>query len=236
MDDGRLRQDARNWLLSGLDPASALALKADLEPVELPQGLEIEIPGEPLEHAYFPLTGVASMVAVSGDGSQQIEIGLVGCEGMTGLSLVLGDGRTPHRTVIQVPGHGLRIRAEALRAAIAQPELRDRLLGYAQAMSVQTAHTALANGKLKLDARLARWLLMCHDRSEGDEVALTHDFLSIMLGVRRAGVTVSLHILEGQGLLRATRGLIRILDRRGLEEMVGGFYGVPEAEYRRLVG
>jgi hypothetical protein len=100
---------------------------------------------------------------------------------------------------VQIGGTGHRMAAARLREMMREEVLRKRLLRYCHALSVQTAHTALANAKLKLDARLARWLLMCHDRLGCDEVPLTHDFLSIMLGVRRAGVTVSLHILEGQG-------------------------------------
>jgi CRP-like cAMP-binding protein len=100
----------------------------------------------------------------------------------------------------------------------------------------QTSQTALSNGQSKLEERLARWLLMCHDRINGDTVELTHEFLSVMLGVRRAGVTVGTHVLEGKGLIRASRGGITILDREGLEEEAQGFYGVPEASYARLIG
>lgn len=224
-----------NQLLARMPAALADLMFAHLEPVSLPQGLVIEQPNEPVEHIYFPTGGVISIVAMNGEGNAQIEAGLVGREGMSGTMVVMGTDRSPHQTTVQIAGTGYRLEAERLRDALEQEPLRERLLHYCHTLSVQTAHTALANAKLKLDARLARWLLMCHDRIDGDEVMLTHDFLSIMLGVRRAGVTVSLHILEGQGLVRATRGQIRILNRRGLEEMVGGCYGVPEAEYARLM-
>jgi CRP-like cAMP-binding protein len=102
--------------------------------------------------------------------------------------------------------------------------------------SVQVAHTALANGRAKIEERLARWLLMVHDRIDGDEVNLTHDFIALMLGVRRPGVTDALHALEGKGLIRSTRGVLRIVDREGLEVIANAIYGVPEAEYRRLIG
>ena len=101
---------------------------------------------------------------------------------------------------------------------------------------IQTAHTVLAQGRAKLEERLARWLLMSHDRAEGDELPLTHEFLALMLGVRRAGVTMATHLLEGRGVIRATRGQLMVVDRKGLEEIAGGTYGVPEAEYRRLIG
>ncbi|EYD73304.1 Crp/Fnr family transcriptional regulator [Limimaricola hongkongensis] len=227
--------DTGNQLLARMPAALADLVFGDLEPVDLPQGMILEEPNEPVEHVYFPTSGVISIVAMSDRAVAQIEAGLVGREGMSGAMLALGTDRSPHQTTVQIGGAGYRLEADRLRAALQQDALRERLLHYCHALSVQTAHTALANAKLKLDARLARWLLMCHDRIDGDEVPLTHGFLSVMLGVRRAGVTVSLHILEGQGLVRATRGLIRILDRDGLEQMVGGCYGVPEAEYARLL-
>ncbi|WPY93556.1 Crp/Fnr family transcriptional regulator [Limimaricola variabilis] len=235
LDDNGTSRDG-NLLLTRMAVEWAEPLARHLVPVDLPQGMVIEEPDEPVEHVYFPTSGVISIVAMSRERSAQIEAGLIGREGMSGSMLVLGTDRAPHQTTVQIGGSGFRLEAERLRAALSHEPLRERLLHYCHALSVQTAHTALANAKLKLDARLARWLLMCQDRTGTDEVPLTHDFLSVMLGVRRAGVTVSLHILEGQGLVRATRGLIRILDREGLEEMVGGCYGVPEAEYARLIG
>ncbi|MFT6530954.1 MAG: CRP-like cAMP-binding protein [Limimaricola cinnabarinus] len=224
-----------NQLLARMPAALADLMLTHLESVDLPQGMIIEQPDEAVEHVYFPTRGVISIVAMTPEGGARIEAGLVGREGMSGSMVVLGTDRSPHQTTVQIGGAGYRMETARLQEALQQDALRERLLHYCHALSIQTAHTALANAKLKLDARLARWLLMCHDRIEGDEVTLTHDFLSTMLGVRRAGVTVSLHILEGQGLVRATRGLIRILDREGLEEMVGGCYGVPEAEYARLL-
>ena len=146
-------------------------------------------------------------------------------------------GQTPQEIVMQVGGRGLAIKAGRLRDLIAsRPSVQRILLRYVQVLATQTAHTALSNGQSKLEERLARWLLMCHDRIGGDEMELTHDFLSIMLGVRRAGVTVGTHLLEGKGMIRATRGMIRILDREGLEELAEASYGVPEREYERLMG
>jgi CRP-like cAMP-binding protein len=115
------------------------------------------------------------------------------------------------------------------------PTLRGMLLHYVQAFMIQTAHTAASNGSAKLEERLARWLLMAHDRTDGDELSLVHEFLAVMLGVRRPGVTVALHTLEEQGLIRARRGSILIIDRAGLEELANSSYGVPEAEYDRLM-
>ena len=103
-------------------------------------------------------------------------------------------------------------------------------------MSIQSAHTALANATAKIDERLARWLLMAHDRVDGDEIPLTHEFLALMLGVRRAGVTVALQMLEGNGLVGSSRGVVHIINRRGLARLADGLYGTPEAEAARLTG
>jgi CRP-like cAMP-binding protein len=108
-------------------------------------------------------------------------------------------------------------------------------LRYAQALSVQTSGTAFTNAEHTLETRLARWLLMCHDRVDGDDIQITHEFMSMMLGVRRSGVTTATHILEGNGLIRARRGGISILDRERLEEFADNAYGLPEAEYARIM-
>jgi CRP-like cAMP-binding protein len=113
--------------------------------------------------------------------------------------------------------------------------LRTLLLRYSQAFSIQVAFTALCNGRYTIEERLSRWLLMCHDRVDGDTIPVTHDFLALMLGVRRAGVTIALQILEGDHILKATRGRIEIRDRAELLQTAGGSYGLPEAEYERLM-
>ena len=134
-------------------------------------------------------------------------------------------------------GEGQRLRSDDLREAMqTSPTLQALLLRYGQALMVQTAQTALANGRAKIGERLARWLLMAHDRADGDELPLVHEFLALMLGVRREGVTLALQRLEGINLIGAKRGRITILDRKGLEECADGSYGVPEAEYERLFG
>ena len=188
--------------------------------------------------AYFPTNGMGSVVAV-GDRrrDQRLEAGIFGREGMSGLAVILGADQSPNEVFVQLPGEGLRLPADALREALAaRPGLQRVLLLYVQAWIAQVAHTALAQGRAKLEERLARWLVMSHDRAEGDELALTHEFLSLMLGVRRAGVTVATHLLEERGLIQARRGAITVLDREGLIALADGAYGVPEAEYERLLG
>jgi CRP-like cAMP-binding protein len=196
----------------------------------------ISRPNRRIDAVYFPEEGFASVVAVQSNG-KQVEVGLIGREGMTGLPIVLGNHRSPHATYIQVPGRGQCIPAAELRKATqTSVSLRDSLLKFVQAFDVQTTHTAICNAQSRLDVRLARWLLMAHDRVGDDTLTLTHEFLSLMLGVRRPGVTEALHALGKQGLISYGRGQIAVKDRKGMERMAGEAYGTPEAEYRRLIG
>src|SRR4051794_6009697 len=158
-------------------------------------------------------------------------------EFVSGTPILLGTDRTPHECFIQVPGTGLRIGTDDLRRAVtASVSLQQHLLRYVQALTLQTAQTALANGCCKVEERLARWLLMCHDRVDGDGLSTTHEFLSVMLGVRRTGVTEMLKVFDDRGLISTQRGQVTVLDRVGLEGVAGDSYGVPEAEYSRLIG
>jgi CRP-like cAMP-binding protein len=224
----------RNRLLKSLSPSDMALLEPSLVSDELPQRYYFEQPNKAFQEVFFPETGVASVVAKQGD--LQVEIGLIGCEGMSGTALVLGNDRSPHSTFIQIPGEGLRISAQDLREAMDKSTtMRLLFLKYVQAFMVQTAHTAVANSVAKLHERLARWLLMAHDRVKSDELRLTHEFMSIMLAVRRAGVTEAVHVLEDQNLIACKRGVVIVLDRKGLEQVAGRFYGFPEKEYRRLM-
>jgi CRP-like cAMP-binding protein len=224
-----------NRLLASLSTDDFDLLKPHLESVTLGLRKYLERPNRRIEAAYFPEGGFASVVAVQPNG-KRVEVGLIGREGMTGLPIVFGDHRSPHATYVQAPGTGKCIPATELRKATRTSlSLRDSLLKFAQAFGVQTTHTAICNAQSRLDARLARWLLMAHDRIGEDTLAITHEFLSLMLGVRRAGVTEALNALRKQGLISYGRGQIAVKDRKGLERAAGGAYGVPEAEYRRLI-
>jgi len=226
----------RNRLLARLSQRDFQLLKAHLEPVVLKLRHDLEKPNRPIEDVYFMETGIASVVAVQ-SGEKRVEVGLIGCEGMSGSAVMLGNHRSPHSTYIQVEGEGQRIKSDKIRKAMEDsPSLRGVFLRYVQAFMVQTAHTAIANARTKLDQRLARWILMAHDRVASSTLPLTHEFLSLMLGVRRAGVTEALHALSEQGLIRAGVGKITMLNRKGLERCAGVSYGVPEAEFRRLIG
>jgi CRP-like cAMP-binding protein len=224
-----------NQLLASLSTNDFDLLEANLKPVNLALRKSLEKPNKQIDAVYFPNSGFASIVAIQF--KKQVEVGLVGREGMTGLPIVLGNHRSPHSTYIQAAGMGHCIPATDLREALEQsPSLRKSLLKYVQAFGVQTAHTAACNAQSNMDQRLARWLLMAHDRMAGDMLPLTHEFLSIMLGVRRAGVTLAVHALRDQALISCVRGGIKMRDRKGMERYAGESYGTPEAEYRRLIG
>jgi CRP-like cAMP-binding protein len=155
---------------------------------------------------------------------------------MTGLAIVLGHDQSTNETIIQASARALRIESEHLRAALrSSPTLTSALLRYVHVFMTQASQTALAFGRAKLSERLARWLLMWQDRLQTPHLTITHEFLALLLGVRRQGVTVALHELEGKGLIKGTRNQVTILDRQGLLVLAGGFYGVPEADYDRTV-
>ena len=235
MLEAHARAGIRNRLLHqvGLEDWDLIGLH--LEAISLKDRQIIEVPTKPIAHAYFLDIGVASVVAVDAE-DHRIEVGVIGYEGVTGVPLIMGDNRAQHSTYMQIAGSGHRIAAEALCGAMAKSEsLRALMLKSAQAFMIQTAHTALANGRAKLEQRLARWLLMAHDRMTSDAVPLTHEFLAVMLGVRRAGVTVAIHGFERRGLVTTRRGQLTLVNRAGIQQIAGSFYGTPEAELKRLL-
>jgi CRP-like cAMP-binding protein len=232
-----LQQSALQNRILKLLPDDAFAeIAADMEPIELPRAHVFSEPLKDSEYSYFIETGIGSIVAVSPAG-QQSEVGIFGREGMTPAYLVLETTATPYSIFMQVPGAGHRIANEKLFAAIQRSSpLRRLLLRYAYVLSIQTAYTGLSNSIHHVDVRLARWLLMCHDRTRSDQFSLTHEFLAVMLSVRRSSVTNALHMLEGNHLIYSERSLITIRDRKALEEFAGDAYGIPESEYNRLIG
>ncbi len=230
------QESFQNRLLNALPAPSFARLEPLLERLDLPRGLLVTEADTPIKWILFPESGLVSVVNRSFRG-RQLEIGVFGWEGMGSTALVLGSDRTPHAVFMQVPGAGHRLPAQAFQAALAEDaELRAVMLLYVQAFMVQLAQTALSNGTCTIEQRLARWLLMVRDRSATDELALTHEFLAIMLGVRRTGVTLAIHMLEGANLIRARRGVVTIVDRARLQETATDGYGPAEAEYERLLG
>lgn len=231
----RVSISVRNQLLLGLSKADRAVVWPHLEQTNLDLGAPVEKANTAIRFVYFPDDGIISLVARSSE--NQIETALIGREGMSGTAVVLGNHRSPHDAFAQLPGSAHRISAKNLRAALdARSSLRQRFQRFAQVLTVQISHTAFANGTARIEERLARWLLMVQDRQDDNEIHLTHEATASMLGVRRSGVTDALHTLEGRGVLRASRGMVTIVNRKGLVAIAKKIYGVPEAEYRRLIG
>ncbi|MBP1178049.1 Crp/Fnr family transcriptional regulator [Methylobacterium sp. PvR107] len=225
----------RNRLLKAMSPNDFSLIQPHLELVSTELRQSLIKPHEPVQQLYFPESGFGS-ITTSGTGIQ-VEVGIVGREGLVGaIPVLLGSDRTPHACFVQSPGEMLRIEPVALcDAASESVSLNRLLLRYIQVQFVQAAQTALANASYTLDVRLARWLVMCQDRLDGDDLQITHEFISIMLGVRRPSTTLAVQALEGQQLIRARRGRITILDREALTALADDSYGLPEAEYARLI-
>ena len=213
-----------NRILSRLSGADLNLLKPHLQPVDLPLRKQLEARKRRIDQVYFIESGFASVVA-NGTGKPSIEVGIIGREGMTGLAIVMGHDRAQHETYIQMAGRGLRISAAKLREADERSMILHRaMLRYAHAFLLQTTTTALANGRSKIEERAARWLLMADDRIDGDALPLTHEFLGLMLGTHRPGVTIALQALEKAGLITTRRSHITIIDRKGLEKSSNGTY------------
>ncbi|OWW02403.1 Crp/Fnr family transcriptional regulator [Rhizobium sp. R72] len=224
-----------NRLLSALSDEDYELIKDRLEEVDMPHGLQLAKAGEPFGYAFFPSTGIASVIAVSATG-RRAEAGMAGHEGFAPIAGLLHPGRGPFDIVVQVAGHGLRLPLSTLHDAMDRSrDLTDLLLRYVLAFHFQVAYTAFSNASHTIDIRLARWILMSQDRMQNNELALTHDYISLMLAVRRPSVTIALHTLEGERLIRSERANVIVRDRKGLETFAGDAYGVPEREYCRLI-
>lgn len=230
------QSDVRNRLLATLAPSDFALLQPDLERRSLEQGDVVERPGKPIHEVIFPEPGMVSVVAHTLTG-MTLEAGVIGPEGLTGLPLLHGIDRSPNEVRVQIPCRALCIPAEVFGQALRSSRtLHDHLLRFAHTFQVQLAQTVVCNGRLTINERLARWLLMCHDRADREDLPLTHEFLSLMLGVRRPGITTGLQVLEGAGALKMRRGAISIRDRDVLAQAAGDGYGTAEAEYERLFG
>jgi CRP-like cAMP-binding protein len=225
----------QNRLLAALPSGELARLRPRLQPFDLALGQMLSEGEKALEHVYFPNTGMISLIRPMLDGAT-VEVGVVGREGFVGMGVVLGEDINILGKMVQSPGTGLRTPMATLRAELDQcPVLKKRLLSFVQALLSQIAQSTACNGRHRVQQRLARWLLMASDRIERDALALSHEFLSMMLGVRRPGVTVALGVFRKAGLLRYSHGRIEILDRRGLEAAACECYGDVRAEYERLL-
>lgn len=226
----------RNLILSRLDHDDFALLEPDLEKRSFARGLILSDHDAHVEAVYFAEDGVISIVGRSPDG-QTCEVGIIGHEGFAHPAPLLGARSIPHRLEMQIEGFGYRLSCDALLEATRRsPKLLHQLLPFVQALLVQVSFTATSNALHQVDVRLARWLLMCHDRTGTDDLHLTHHFMALMLAVRRPSVTGSLHHLEGKGLIDTDRGYVTITNRAGLEEFAGSAYGSAEREYVALLG
>lgn len=224
-----------NLLLSGLAVYDKRLLRSLLKREPLIPKTVLEKRNTRLDKVHFIEEGLAVVLAGSSQ-SQQEGIGLIGRGGMTGSVVAIGIDQAPYEVVVLIGGTSLTINRKALQEVMyLSRSLRNRMLRFTQAFMVQAAQMALAKSHGNMKVRLACWLLMAHDRISGDELPLTHETISMVLGVRRASVTVALHELEGDRLIHSLRGWIIIRDRRGLENLAGAYYGPAEAEYERLL-
>jgi len=224
----------RNRLLKAFSPDDFALLQPHLEPMDLTLRDMVTEAGALIQAAHFVEEGILSILAQMPH--DRIEVGMIGRQGVSNVAAAFGAERSPHAMMCQAEGQALRVSVEALREATRQSLSLSGLLGrYLYFLTIQTSQTAYANASLNVEARLARWVLMTHDRTDGFELSLTHDFLAGMLGVRRPGVTTATHVLEGAGMIRSERGRIIVLDRAKLEHLADDAYGLAEAEYERLI-
>lgn len=225
----------KNRLLALVGRDALAPVSGEFELVPLRQGQPLHEPMQKIAHVYFFTTGLSSEIAVD-EGGQRIEVGCIGYEGMAGVPVILGVDRSPHRSFMETDGSAFRIGTAALlEATRTNQKLSSVLLRYVHVFMMQIAATALADGRYNVEQRTARWLLMAQDRLRSDELPLTHDFLALMLGVRRSSVTNALHVVEGTTAIKATRSLITVRDRDELRGLAGASYGLPEREYDRVL-
>jgi CRP-like cAMP-binding protein len=223
-----------NLLLSNLPGEALEALRPHFERVSLKHGQHAIVPEEFIRHFYFPLNCLLSMVTTMVDGAS-VECNTIGREGMSGIPVLLDAVTTPMPTFCQVPGEAIRVKAEVVKDAYERDRgVRKYFNRYIHTVIVNGSHSAACNRLHGLEERLARWLLMSSDGVGSDEVALTHEYLAVMLGVRRAGVTEWAVKLKEAGLITYKRGYIKILDRARLEAAACECYGRTKAEYERL--
>ncbi|HJS25562.1 MAG TPA: Crp/Fnr family transcriptional regulator [Actinomycetota bacterium] len=230
------RQEPTNRLLELLPNEEYERLRSSMDRIPLEPYDVLQRPGEDLRYIYFPLRGVISLMTPMEDGTA-VETATIGNEGMVGIHAFLGGGAIGNAQAIgQVPGETLRMGADHFRAEVdGDGKLHQVMLAYLQALFVQISQGVACNGVHPIQQRCARWLLESHDRAGSDDVQLTQEFLSDMLGVRRASVSVAARTLQLAGLIEYGRGHIKIVDRAGLEEASCECYSVIKQEYRRLV-
>lgn len=215
-----------NHILLSLPESEYQALRLSLSFVHMPHHASLHEPGERIEFAYFPNRGLVSLV-VATRGGKTVEVGVIGNEGLVGTPAALGLNRSPHRAIVQLPGDAFRMRIEALRSVLpSTPQLQFMASRYAVIQGMQAAQSAACNRLHGIEQRLARWLLIMQDRMDEGFLRITHDFLASMLGTDRPSVSLAAGILQKKATIEYTRGSVRILNRKKLEECACECYGV----------
>ena len=228
-----IRAPTANLLLASLSSVDLALISASLEPVRLTLRDVLYEPRATIEYVYFPTTGCVSMIHATSDGS--VEVGTIGLEGLVGVPILLRATSEPTRALVQVEGEGYRITTQAFRQVVASSDSMERIfLRYALALFNQVAQSVACNRLHSLEERCARWLLITHDRVDGDQFKLTQEFLSYMLGVHRPAVTLAAGLLQEAGLIRYSRGNITITDRAGLEDASCSCYQATRDDYTAL--
>ena len=227
----------RNDLLASLPPDELDQLRPNLHPATFVFRQVVHEVGSPLDDVFFPESGLISLTADTSD-TGLVEVGMTGREGFVGTAVLLNpQALATHQAIVQLPGTGHRMRAPLFREALAtMPSLQERCLRYVQFVMMQGAQSAACNARHELPERLARWLLMSRDRADDDEMPMTQEFLSYMLGVRRAGVSVVASALQSTGVIRLSRGHVTVLDRPGLEQEACSCYRMIEDSRRSIMG
>lgn len=225
---------AGNLLINQLPKADRVQLLDRCERFELCLSDELSVRDQPLSHAHFPLAGFVSLV-IDVDHYPPLEVGMVGRESMLGAELLLGLEPTPWRSLVQGAGESFRIESVSLRQAMAASPALQRVIQTSLLVRLHQQTLASACERFHLiGPRLARWLLMSQDRAQADHFHVTHEFMALMLGVRRVGVTVAASALQRIGLIRYHRGELTVIDRPGLEAQACSCYAVDQAIRRRL--
>ena len=225
----------QNHLLAALSATDYARLLPDLELTAMPLGRVVYEAGGQMGYLYFPTTSIVSLLYVMENGASA-EIAITGNDGLVGISLFMGGETTPSRAVVQSAGHGYRLKAGIMKREFALGgKLQHLALRFTQALITQMAQTAVCNRHHTIDQQLCRWLLLSLDRLSGDELVMTQELIANMLGVRRVGVTEAAGKLQREGLIRYSRGRIKVLDRAKMEQRVCECYEVVKKELNRLL-
>lgn len=225
-----------NQILSALPKSEYQRLNSHLEEISIVSGQILQEPGQLIQYVYFPNKAMISLVSIMADGSTT-EIGLVGNEGMVGLSAILGGRSTISRSIVQISGSAMKLPATILQQEFQRSgKLQQLLLLYTQALLTHVSQSAACNRQHHIEERLARWLLSVQDCILSDELPLTQEFISNMLGTRRSGVTIAAGALQKEGMIRYNRGHITILDQKALEATACECYRLIQSEFLRLLG